>query len=275
MNKFSKWLGPRTHTNYWANSDFAQRIRRTFGGFEQISCGTLEEWDAYREAHQHKFTYWLTDTAFDWLQDVVYLPYDIWDNVRYRTKNRFFYKLHVLPTRLTPGNYYEAGTRLMHGMFELLVDFVELEKAKRQAWSREGFKKSLWFRIFDFTTPRSRKLGEEYLKWEISLSEPNVDEWGNDMSSPIQAQVAKEISEIYTWWKDVRPNRPDPHDVSGWSEICEERGTRGMFSHNQTEEQQQKTSEALARLDTIEKQYADEDEQMMIRLVRIRQSLWV
>jgi len=30
-----------------------------------------------------------------------------------------------------------------------------------------------------------------------------------------QALVAREIKELYTWWTEVYPKRPDPHDAGG------------------------------------------------------------
>ena len=50
----------------------------------------------------------------------------------------------------------------------------------------------------------------------------------------------------------------------------------GLFalSAKKTKKQQQREQEALKKCDEIEKQYDDEDTEMLIRLVRVRKHLW-
>jgi hypothetical protein len=276
MGSFREWLGPRTHANYWSCSKFARWITKTFANFEKPSAETAEGWDAWNRENKtnHPFVYWLAEEFLDKVQNVVTLPSDIWNTFRYKTKVRFFDKLHYLPTRLKPGEYYDLDTRILHGLMESLVDFVEVEKAHMQLWSHPKEKRPLRYRfpLLRFKSFRSRELGMKYLEWEMSLDQPNVDEYGFDQSNPRQANDAKEIVALYTWWKDVRPNRPDPYDQSGWTQYCEDH-PRGMFAAK-TEEENQLVREKLDALGDLERQYDEEDEQMIIRLIKIRKSLW-
>jgi hypothetical protein len=91
--------------------------------------------------------------------------------------------------------------------------------------------------------------------------------------------AAKEIIELYTWWTVTYRNRPDPMEASGWSAHCDAMRVKypGSFfsSLNSKDPEDRKASNKAHKLmDKIEKAYAKEDEEMMIRLIKIRESLW-
>ena len=58
-----------------------------------------------------------------------------------------------------------------------------------------------------------------------ALDDPNLD---INERCDSQAQRAREIKAIYDWWTITRPARPDPHDLSGWTEICDEGRNGGI-----------------------------------------------
>jgi hypothetical protein len=94
-----------------------------------------------------------------------------------------------------------------------------------------------------------------------------------------QAIRARELKELYTWWTTVYRNRPDPHDASGWSDYCEAArlANGGKFSFSgkdRTPELQEMSDKSIALLQEIEAAYEAEDEAMMIRLIKARDSLW-
>jgi hypothetical protein len=93
-----------------------------------------------------------------------------------------------------------------------------------------------------------------------------------------QAKAAKEIIELYTWWTVTYRARPDPYDASGWTEYCEAsrlaNGGKLSWSGDKTPELKKMSDKAHKLLQKIEAQYEKEDEAMMIRLIKIRQSLW-
>jgi hypothetical protein len=94
-----------------------------------------------------------------------------------------------------------------------------------------------------------------------------------------QAKAAKEIIELYTWWTTTYRNRPDPYEASGWSAHCENMRVKypgSMFSslNSKDPEDRKASDKAHKLLQKIEKAYEKEDEAMMIRLIKIRQSLW-
>jgi hypothetical protein len=105
-----------------------------------------------------------------------------------------------------------------------------------------------------------------------------TDKGSEDYGKPThQALAAQEILALYRWWREVYPNRPDVHDASGWSAYCEMRRTKGydfLDLEDKSEDEAAQCKTALEKSNEIEKAYDDEDEAMMIRLIKIRDSLW-
>ena len=97
-------------------------------------------------------------------------------------------------------------------------------------------------------------------------------------SPTTQAQAANEIIELYTWWTDIYPNRLDPYDVSGWSEHCDLRRVThaddGFIWEDRNDEEKAQTRKCLDSLQDLETQYREEDTEMLIRLINLRDSLW-
>jgi hypothetical protein len=90
---------------------------------------------------------------------------------------------------------------------------------------------------------------------------------------------AKEIIELYTWWTVTYRNRPDPYEASGWTAYCEESraangGKLSWSGHKDNAELRAKSDAAHKALREMEESYAKEEEEMMIRLIKIRDSLW-
>jgi hypothetical protein len=106
-----------------------------------------------------------------------------------------------------------------------------------------------------------------------------VEEGDENYGRPTgQALRAKEIKELYLWWTTVYPNRPDPHDASGWSAYCEmlriKHGNRWIGVSEKDPASRKASTKAMKLLDKIERAYEAEDEAMMIRLIKARDSLW-
>ena len=93
-----------------------------------------------------------------------------------------------------------------------------------------------------------------------------------------QAEKAQEILDLYKWWTETYRNRPDPYDASGWTAYCElSRLTNGgklSWGTDKTPELKKASKLAHKELQKIEAAYEKEDEAMMIRLIKARDSLW-
>ncbi len=258
---------------YLADKPIFKKLRNHFGIEKPcaLEWGGWEKWKQETQA-AHPIGYFLTETLPGVLGDVydtITAPYY---NTRYYIRNRFFRKCHVLPTGFKPGEYHDLDSRMLHGLMQALVDFVEVEKAWMNHWTDKDNK-------YKFKNGRCAEAGLDYLKWEMNLT--NSGEW-IDKDDPIygtptdQAESAKEIYEIYDWWKNVYPNRSDPMDASGWSAYCArlDREGKNMFEGKETADDLEESARSHKKLQEIEQQYEKEEEQMLMRLVKIRKSLW-
>jgi hypothetical protein len=229
---------------------------------------TSAEWRAWHaeQRAQRPIAYWFCETLPDMLAPVKQrftgMPY----NLHMRWINRY----GVIRTGL-PRTYHDGDTRMLHGMFAILVDFVEIEKAHMQYVFSENTDPRPWYarRPFRFLGHRNPQAGLDYLAWEISLDDPNL---GND-SNPDQARAAREILELYTWWKHQRPQRPDAHDASGWTAYYQEH-----YENKQRdpldEHPSEQSGQLLQRLHEIEQAYDQQDQDQLVRLVKVRKHLW-
>ena len=271
-------------SNYWSCSKFADWIR----GTNKLTAATSEEWDEWRTTAQmkHNFRYWLAEEALDAVQNFVNYPMDKLNDVRYYINNRWVSKSHALtadPRDIRPGSWCDVGNRFLPCLFKELVDFVEIEQAWHHCmWSDEAKTKFNvpWYRSgwLRWRTWRCPEAGLEYLRWAETLTNKDFIEEGEKEEPTHQAIAAKEIIELYTWWTTTYRNRPDPYEASGWTNYCElsrlQNGGRLSFSSDKTPEMKAMSDTAHEKLRELEAAYEAEDEAMMIRLIKIRQSLW-
>lgn len=268
-------------SHYWTCSTFADWVRGTPKPGAETSKG-WKEWTKKAKA-AHPFRYWLADDALRTLQTIVFWPVDKLNDVRYYINNRFISRSHALTAHsrdIRPGDWCDVGSRFLPCLFNELVNFVEIETAWNHCmWSDEARTKYMvpWYRKgwLRLRTWRSPAAGMDHLIWASGL----VD----DYDKPTQQAIsAKEIIDLYVWWTAIRPGRVDPYDASGWSEICAKRRDKNkddddldiFMSNDETPEEQLLSKQALDKSREIEQQYEQEDEDMMIRLIKIRQGLW-
>jgi len=272
--------------NYWSCSKFADWIR----GTAKLGAATSEEWDEWRTTAQmrHNFRYWVAEEALDAVQNFVNWPMNRLNDIRYYINNRWVSKSHALtadPRDIRPGSWCDVGNRFLPCLFKELVDFVEIEQAWHYCmWNEEErvkynvpWYRSGWLR---WRTWRCPEAGLAYLTWASTLTnEEFLEEGEKHKAEPTyQANASKEIIELYTWWTTVYRNRPDPYEISGWTAYCEASREANdgklSWSGDKSPELEKASRLALDELQKIEKAYEDEDEAMMIRLIKIRQSLW-
>ena len=271
-------------SRYFSCSKFADWLR----GTHKLSAGTGEEWRDWKKSAKEScpIRYWLAEEGLDYIQDFIMYPIDKLYSVKYWVVNRFVTKTHALTSTLEKGKWWEFDDRILYCLFDELVNFVEVEiswkniicdkEAARKynaPWLAKG-----WFRT---RTWRNAQSGLDYLDWETTLTKDesyglNKDdpEYGKPTDQAIKAQ---EISELYHWWKFTRPSRPDPYEISGWSEYCAEKSfedSSWFLSSEKTEEERERSRKMTSLIDEIEEDYFQEDQEYLIRLISIRRSLW-
>jgi hypothetical protein len=274
------------HTNYWSCSPFADWIR----GTPKKGALTSDGWAEWEEEAKryHPVRYWLAEEGLGYIQDFVTWPVRKLYDIKYYINNRWVSRTHSLTAHvrdIRPGAWCDVGNRFLPCLFNELVDFVEIESAwSHIAWgSKEDrakynppFWASGWFR---WRTWRCPQAGIDHLDWAMTLTntdwcEPDHPEYGKPTG---QALRAKELKELYTWWTVIRPARPDAYEVSGWTDYCEkarELNDGRLFGGKSTPELKKLSDKSHKLLQKIEDSYEKEDEAMMIRLIKARDSLW-
>lgn len=273
---------------YWSCTKFADWLRGTAKPSAETGKG-WREWD--KQAKQrHPVRYWIAEEALDKVQSFIWWPVDKLYDIKYYINNRFVTRTHCLsshPRDCKRGQWVDLSGRILPCLFNELRDFVEVELAWFHiAWdSKEARQKynapfwaTGWFRIRNWRCPQA---GLDNLEWQMNLRKDET--WGmrpedEGFGEPTgQAKNAEEILALYKWWTEVYPNRPDPHDASGWSEFCSRRRSNGVdfFDlESRTDEERAESTDLLDSLRKIEEEYEKEDTEMMIRLIRVRNSLW-
>lgn len=255
---------------YFMDCSFNIWLRKKFGIEKPVALewGGWKKWDD--ELKKSKpLGFFLTETVPNFLDDTVYSVTEIWNKPKRYVRNRFIDRTHIMPTDLKPGQWWDSDSRLVSGMRQLIIDHVEIELAWKNTWKKK----------WKFVNGRCPEAGLDYIAWEKGLT---YDEsWGVDKDDEKfgqlthQAISAIELEELYNWCKNF-PNRPDAMDVSGWSEHCDllHANGDGFFSKEKTDDERERGEIAHKRLIEIEKQYDEEETEMLTRIVKLRKSLW-
>lgn len=240
----------RHRFNYWSCGRLADWIR----GVKKPMALGMDEWEVWRKETKSKnpFRFWVAEKFLNSVQNFFMLPFDLWHSVSAYHRNRFVTKTHFLKTGLEPGAYHELDDRILHGLFNELKDFVEVELAWMHGYGNKEY---------EFRKGRSREAGLGHLEWAAGLKYDELvgkDDPKFGKPTP-QAESAVVIRDLYKWWTETRPARPEPMDASGWSEDYEKKTPR---------------RDSFNKLRKIERAYDKEDEKMLLRLIKIRKHLW-
>lgn len=113
-------------------------------------------------------------------------------------KWRFITRTHLIDTKLEIGQWHDSDSKMLHGMFELLVDFVEVECA------------NMYVMCFN---DDCEDAGRKYL---LATDEYTTYE---------HIEKNKKVLRLYDWWKTQRPARAplDFSDAMSWWDIEQER----------------------------------------------------
>jgi hypothetical protein len=165
------------------------------------------------------------------------------------------------------GSYREADERILFGMFQVLVDYVEIECSVFPCCTTEQSRLfetpwqtcSRWISTLPglhyFIPPtRNARRGLHHLRWAMKLG----------AESPGQAASAKDIFELYRFWIHTRPRRVNP-----WEAYTESRVSRDWERPLTPKERK-----LLDRCHGSEERHHQEDARMLMRLIKRRRDLW-
>ena len=237
----------KSRIHHWNCSKFANWIR----GEKKPHALEWHKWEEWHNDQKklRPFRYWLSDTFLKRLQDIVYFPIDVYRTVKVYIRNRFIDKLQYLHTGLKPGEYYDLDYRIIHALFNELVDFVEKDLSHLSHWDRN--------KTYKFNNGRCVEAAYDYFKWANNLKH------GGRLTD--QAKASRKIQKLYEWWKNERPNRADPFSSSVLSYDIDE-----IIDHKNIKQKQKQIKKAY----DLELAQDNEDTEMLIELIKIRNHLW-
>jgi hypothetical protein len=261
----SKW-----HRNPKKRTLLEKIARRfTFPKYNDMAL-TWDAWDKRNERLKRNFPvrWFINETIPDLWRDYVMSPAR---KVRQFFRYRFKERLHIIELDLKPG-YYDPDTRLIHGAFQMLVDYVEIQLAAMHHAAEEAEKSpgeprkryDLRIRRMKRKHGRDPEAGLAYLDWQINESQlPGVPMLGGIT----QSEYAKEKKFLYEWWTVYRKQRANLHnDPLIWDHNDYDPKV-SIFSQN--------TRYQHHLMHQLEVFYEDEDTEMLHRLINIRSRMWV
>jgi hypothetical protein len=273
------------HNHYWTCGKFADWLRGTPSGNPKTS----KEWRLWeKEAKEkHPIRFWLADEGLRYLENFFYYIPDKLHDIKYYINNRWVTRTHSLtahPNDIAYGSWCDLGNRFLPCLFNELVEFVEVELAWWQiAWAnkdvRKKYKAPFWaYGWFRWRTWRCPEAGLDNLAWQKTCDNTDYTQEDDPRYGELtqQAYNAMEIEALYRWWKEERPKRPEPMEVSGWSAYCDSKWKKGesFFDDFENDDEKIDTTSMHNIMNELEDKYEKEDEEMMIRLIKIRGALW-
>lgn len=229
-------------------------------------------WRLFKEEfkEQAPIRYWF-DNEFDKFTNPIKWKYEsICDWIRYRTYDVY----HNIDTGLDPG-YYGIDKLMLHTNFNMLKDFVEVEQAwTSYSWANEGIlaswceKHMPFYRMFyKFRRP---DLGIKHLTWAATLDDPTLP---INEQCPSQAVYARELLILYKWWTETRPGRKEIEHVDYDDQGL---GTLACFDEDfdKTAADYILHTKYMDAANKQEEAWNAEDDDMLVRLIRIRRSMW-
>lgn len=238
-----------------------------------LSSSGWEEWTTNFKSTR-PVAFFLTETLENWCQKLPSIS-DRWNDFRYYIYYGFSVKSHIIPTGLERGRYHEVHSRLLHGNFQVLVDFVELECASYHArMSETQVKDPFWhhYWFLRFKKWRNQDMGITYLYWCMTLDWPDEKD-----RHPPQAEQAREVFELYKWWKYDRDKRPDPfEEYNKFSELMDQKYGKDswFFGEGLTADELKEQSRCFAVAHQIEEDQAKEDDENLHRLINVSRGMW-
>lgn len=182
-----------------------------------------------------------------------------WLYHRFHPKHRY----NLVHTGLKPG-YYDKDWLMFNACFNLLKDYVEGE----MSWMAlicsddERAKIPWWMSMNRYHKKHCKRLALGYLTYWEKVSEEEADRvWCMTPEALYDTRREdKEILDLYLWWIETRPNRPDPYD--------------GCYESKPGYVKAIVPNEKLEEAFNQEMAYDKEDDEMLVRLVNIRRRLW-
>lgn len=276
---------------------FMDRLRAKYGRICTRSM-TVDEFDGFDQKYKAELPcrFFLLETIPDFLRKVKRRVINPIRNLQYAVFHRTLGRFHMVNTHLEPG-YYDKDTIMLHANFSLLVDLVEVEHAhipskedaKGDRSLRNIRRKSKWIPMYHLVY-RSATRGVNELEERVRLGEAEIDEvilvhgeLPEFAKHSLEAlEFDKTVLKLYRWWTEERPTQWAA--LESMDPMAEFRATVGKDVGGMSilsKKMEAKYPEAFKKVKkmTTNKHYLemilqDEDQEMLMELIKIRRSMW-
>lgn len=162
----------------------------------------------------------------------------------------------------TKGHYHDADYIMLYILFQMIVDFVEIECAAfpmtktsfETRWqSINRFVHELPVLHWYLKPHRNARRGLHHLRWQMKMTDHDG-----------QRDFARDIFKVYKFWVHDRPARKDPFEA-----YYALRGGKDWTTGLTPKERQ-----ALHTSQKIEDKYEKQDQAMLQLIIKNRRSLW-
>lgn len=253
------------------------------------NSASMADWDRWYANLRttRPVAYWLTE-RLPWMVYRLHLrTFGRISRLRHYLMNGLVTKTHALTsTSLKFGVWHDLDSRILNCTMDSLTVFVEIEMAGR--WQMGKGKK----------VKRSAADGLAYLDWasSLSVSEFNNEDKGGepaDGEPSEQALDAREVRKVYIWWTIERLRRIDASEESGLDQFCESMDvkyprmpnstgglSRRTWHHHYgnspviTKEEDETYGLLIKKTMAIETARDNEDDEMLISVIKKRKGLW-
>jgi hypothetical protein len=224
--------------------------------YRSLASATWDEWEDFKKELREN-----APIVYFWREKIrpffKYRAFRRIKDAKWAFKHRFVprHQYNIVRTQLPPG-YYDVDMRMMYACFALLVDYVEIE----MSWGSKKY--------------RDREKGLENLDATINHNAnlpDNHDIW--DRMPDHQEHAAREAKELYLWWEKYKDD--DDSEYEGCP-VSVENGLEILSEQWRKDHPVEYTEWQIwadnAHVET-ERKKAEADE-MLMRLIKIRHSLW-
>jgi len=224
-------------------------------------CCTWSEWQEQRRWQRENYPvrFFIWNTAPRWFRVKKMRLNDIYYKVR-----SWFLPFNVIKIKTLPATYQEPFDVLLHGSFQVLIDFVEQEQIPWvEAWTG---KKNL--RAEDAFRTTLEEYTDDYDE-DHELFEGELE------SLKAQAHREAEILDLYNWWKYERPLREKAaEDLHGERPAYDGIDSLSVLDLDEDHPAKKDFRSYGQKLMRAEEFGQKEDELQLIRLAKIRLHLW-
>ncbi len=212
-----------------------------------------EEWDK-EISSKHPVRFFLQEKLPELFHCHVKGPLNRWYwAIRHRTTNRY----HIIKPRTLEPGWCDERTLILHGAFECLAQYWEHHNRVSVSW---------WPTEQDIT-----KYDNEIVEAE---TEDDKDFLKAERDCLVDQKVHyDEAHDLIHWWTETRPMRDAFRNASDRPDSIPH--SRLFNSEHRDDPDVVEYRKYLNKLNELDRQWEEEDQEMLMRLVKIRQSLWI